>query len=118
MGTDDAHFGGGIAVYNQGGVISIEENREMLSTGYILKQNYPNPFNPTTSISYQLPVPSSVELSIYNLLGQQVATLVYGKQLAGRYIIEWDASNYSSGIYFYQLETDDFLSTKKCILLK
>jgi hypothetical protein len=72
---------------------------------FILYQNYPNPFNPTTTISYKLEVPGFVELSIYNVLGQKVATLVSTKQLVGQYKVEWDARRHSSGIYFYRLST-------------
>jgi len=86
---------------------------------FILQQNYPNPFNPKTVISYQLPTLSQVELSIYNILGQKVATLVSEKQPIGMYKVEWDASAYSSGIYLYKLTTDNgFSKTKKLVLLK
>jgi len=82
-------------------------------------QNYPNPFNPTTTITYQLPVVSNVELNIYNLLGQKVATLVSEKQSIGNYKVEWDASSFTSGIYFYRLKTDKgFIQSRKLILLK
>ena len=84
-----------------------------------LSQNYPNPFNPTTTINYQLPVANHVELSIYNILGQKVATLVNKTQTAGSYKVEWDASNFASGIYWYRLETDKgFVQTHKLVLLK
>ncbi len=73
--------------------------------GFELAQNYPNPFNPKTVIRYQLPVAGNVELSIYNILGNKVAVLVSGKQKAGRHEVRWDASGFSSGIYFYRLET-------------
>ena len=86
---------------------------------YILHQNYPNPFNPTTEISYQLPAISKVELSIYNLLGQKVATLVNKRQPAGIFKVEWDASIFASGLYFYRLETDNgFVQSRKLILLR
>jgi hypothetical protein len=83
-----------------------------------LLQNYPNPFNPITMINYQLPVISDVELSIYNSLGQKVTTLVSGKQSAGYYQIEWNASGYSTGIYYYILHSGKFIDVKKMILLK
>ena len=86
---------------------------------FFLEQNYPNPFNPTTTINYQLRAASGVELSIYNLLGQKVATLVNEKQPAGSYHIEWNAAGFSSGIYFYRLVTDKgFEKSRKLILLK
>ena len=84
-----------------------------------LFQNYPNPFNPKTVISYQLPVQTEVELSIYNILGQKVASLVSEKQPAGRHTVEWDASGFASGVYFYRLNTESgFIQTRKLIVLK
>jgi hypothetical protein len=85
----------------------------------MLNQNYPNPFNPVTVIIWQLAVSSNVDLSIYNLLGQKVATLVNKKQLAGVHSAQWDASRFASGVYFYQLRTDKgFVQTRKLLLLK
>jgi hypothetical protein len=99
----------------------ITEKRE-LPTQYTLFQNYPNPFNPKTVICYQMPVSSEVELSIYNTLGQKVATLVNFKQAAGTYNVEWDASGFATGIYIYQLKAkgkrQKTLFTKKLVLLK
>ena len=83
-----------------------------------LHPNRPNPFNPNTVISYQIPFTSHVELIIYNLLGQKIATLVSEKQQAGLYQVEWDASMYSSGTYVYILKTEKFHEAKKMILLK
>ena len=85
---------------------------------YSLLQNYPNPFNPITIIKYSLPKVSDVELIVYDILGREVATLVNEPQQAGNYEINWDASNVSSGVYFYQLNTTDYVDTKKMILLK
>jgi len=93
--------------------------RESLPKKYRLYSNYPNPFNPTTIINYELPITNEVELSIYNLFGQKVVNLVSGKQAAGRYQVEWDASGYSSGVYYYRLTTDaGFTQTRKLMLLK
>lgn len=83
-----------------------------------LKQNYPNPFNPSTIISYRLPIICEVELSIYNTLGQKVATLVSKNQPAGYYSVKWDASKFTSGIYIYRLQAGNFNQTKKLILMK
>lgn len=86
---------------------------------YQLFQNYLNPFNPVTVISWQLPVASHVDLSIYNILGQKVATLVNKKQPAGIYNVEWEAMGFAGGVYLYRLETDNgFVQTKKLVLLK
>ncbi|GEM_PF-1795870 len=83
-----------------------------------LSQNYPNPFNPTTAMSYELPVASSVKLVVYDLLGHEVAVLVNEKKPAGRYSVTWDASRFSSGVYFYRLQCGQYVETKKLSLLK
>ncbi len=86
---------------------------------YKLFQNYPNPFNPKTIINYESPITNYVELSIYNILGQKVATLVSAEQPAGSYRVEWDASGFASGVYLYRLKTEQgFSKSKKLILLK
>jgi hypothetical protein len=83
-----------------------------------LAQNYPNPFNNTTMISYQLPVTSDVELSIYNLLGQKVAVLVSARQQAGRHHLHWHANGLAGGFYFYRLQAGSYQATRCCLLLK
>jgi hypothetical protein len=92
--------------------------KEPQPTTFKLYQNYPNPFNPSTTISYDLPVRSRVKLSIYNLLGQEVATLIEGEQEPGRYNVNFDASGLPSGVYFYRLEAGNFVEQKKMILIK
>jgi uncharacterized repeat protein (TIGR02543 family) len=89
-----------------------------LPVSYTLSQNYPNPFNPTTKISYSLPQQIHVTLKIYNLLGQELATLVDGQKEAGRHTVSWDARGHSSGIYFYRLETEDFSASRKMVFMK
>jgi hypothetical protein len=79
---------------------------------FSLAQNYPNPFNPSTMINYQLPMASTVELSIYDLLGHKVATLVSERQQAGQYQVTWHAEGLPSGIYFYRLQAGAFTATK------
>ena len=85
---------------------------------FALAQNYPNPFNPNTVISYTLPSESYVTLNVYNILGSQVASLVYEEQTKGEYKVTFDASNLSSGIYFYKLSAGNFIQLRKMILLK
>ena len=85
---------------------------------FSLSQNAPNPFNPITTISFSLPYSSNVTLKVYNMLGEQIATLTDGIFSAGVHSVEWNASEFSSGIYFYRIETGSFVDTKKLLLLK
>ncbi len=90
---------------------------------YFLKQNYPNPFNPRTQISFEIPIGSHATITVYNILGQKVTTLVDKEMSAGRYVVGWDGVSNSgtqvaSGVYFYKLEAGDFTQTKKMLLLK
>ncbi len=85
---------------------------------FALEQNYPNPFNPTTTIQYELAVPSKVKLRVFDILGREVAALVNARQSAGRYRAEFNATALSSGVYFYRLETQDFTQTRKMFLVK
>ena len=101
----------------------VDEDESVVSKQFHLYNNYPNPFNPSTTISYQLPAASEMELSIYNLSGQKVRTLVSERQPAGAYTVQWDgrdeAGNLAgSGIYFYQLTAGKFTQTRKAILMK
>ena len=82
-----------------------------------LEQNYPNPFNPTSTIRYSIPKQSFVTLKVYNILGQEVATLVNAVRKAGSYSIVFNASTIPSGVYVYTLATDEFVSTKKMTLI-
>ncbi len=97
--------------------VSVMENMP-LPRQYTLYQNYPNPFNPTTTIRYELPHRSKVQVIIYDMLGKEVTTLVSGIQEAGNQYAVWEAAGLPSGVYFYQLSTADFVQTKKMILLK
>jgi photosystem II stability/assembly factor-like uncharacterized protein len=85
---------------------------------FSLYQNYPNPFNPNTNIKFNLPKSSYVKLTIYDILGKEVAVLVNENLNAGSYIVDWNASDYPSGIYFYRLVTGDFVGVKKMLLVK
>jgi hypothetical protein len=85
---------------------------------FSLFQNYPNPFNPVTRISFNIPVESFVNLTIYDITGKKIATLIDGVTKKGYNTINWNASNLSSGIYFYKLEAGSFTEEKKMILIK
>ena len=89
----------------------------------MLENNYPNPFNPSTVINFTLPEEMKISLSIYNISGRYIKTIINGSKSAGRSSVVWDGldssgNKVSSGIYFYELRTDDFVSSKKMILLK
>jgi len=100
-------------------VVGMEEGgiETLLPKTFSLFQNYPNPFNPITEIKYALPKDCYVRLEIYNILGQKVVSLVDGEQKAGYKMARWDASSFSSGIYFYRLQAGDFVKTRKMVLL-
>ena len=85
---------------------------------YVLNQNYPNPFNPITTISYQLASLGDVELSVFDMNGKKITTLIHEVQSAGFYTCNWDARNAASGIYFYRLQAGPYVNTKKMIVLK
>lgn len=107
------------AYYKLGQSIGVEENNnDLIPAEYSLGQNYPNPFNPATKISYALPEGGRVKLNIYDSLGRLVTTLVDEERAAGRYEVMFNASNLSSGIYFYEIVTKNFRSAKKMCLLK
>lgn len=89
-----------------------------LPASFALSQNYPNPFNPTTEIKFDIPTRSHTTLKVYNILGREVETLVDEEMSPGHYVSEWDASEYSSGIFFYKLTAGDFVDTKKMVLVK
>ena len=103
-------------------VVSVQQN-ESVPSEFSLMQNYPNPFNPTTTIRYELPVSSYVVLTVYNILGQEIRTLVNAEQTAGVKTVVWDAADAFgrpavSGIYFYKIEASDFSRTLKLMLMK
>ena len=84
----------------------------------MLEQNFPNPFNPATSVKYTIPRGGHVRLSVYNLLGQEVARLVDGNQTEGTYELEFAKANLPSGIYFYRIQAPGFIETKKMVITK
>jgi len=94
------------------------ENESLGVKEFELFQNYPNPFNPTTSISFQIPSSSSVTLKVYDVLGNEISTLVSEEKPAGSYKVEFYANKLNAGFYFYQLKTENYIETKKMVLLK
>ncbi|MBL0106649.1 MAG: T9SS type A sorting domain-containing protein [Ignavibacteria bacterium] len=101
-----------------GGTIKVEMISSVIPDNFLLSQNYPNPFNPRTEISYEVPAAKLVKLTVYNILGKEMAELVNERQSPGKYKVSFDASNLTSGVYFYTLSTDNFTETKRMILLK
>ena len=109
--------------YIRYGAVGIDDDVAALPTEYAVKQNYPNPFNPETNFEYQLPQAGHVSIEIYNILGQNVRTLLSENKEAGVYTAHWDGANNDgsivpSGIYFYRVTTGDFSSVKKMIMIK
>lgn len=101
-----------------GSITSVSELNVEIPDEYNLAQNYPNPFNPTTVIRFAIPQSSFVSLKVYDILGNEVAEIVNNELQAGYYNYEFDASRFSSGLYIYRLQTNDFIQTKKMMLIK
>ncbi len=99
-------------------IVDVEKEEKVLPIRFNLKQNYPNPFNPVTRINYSIPFDGLVRIKVYNLLGEEVHLLVNEEKSAGFYSVDFDGENLSSGIYFYRIQSGDFMMTKKLILLK
>ena len=100
------------------GTVAVEIDSSNLPDKFDISQNYPNPFNPSTTIKFQVPSSGIVSLKVYDVLGKEVATLVNEEKPAGSYEINFNASQLSSGIYFYKIQAGSFIQTKKMILLK
>jgi len=101
-----------------GGVTDINDDIDILPSDCRLHANYPNPFNATTTIRFSLPSRTAVEMAIYNILGQKVATVAESSYEAGVHQVSWDASAFSSGVYFCRLKTGDYEETRKMLLIK
>ena len=112
--------GEGLYILTNDLITDVNENKitDSRPNSYDLFQNYPNPFNPSTIIKYSIPKEENVTLKIYDVLGREIKTLVNEAKPAGNYEVEFDGSNLSSGIYFYQIQTGDYTETKKMLLLK
>jgi hypothetical protein len=99
-------------------ITSVDNKYSNLPASFSLQQNYPNPFNPETVIGYWLPVAGYVSLKVYDMLGREVATLVNEYKLAGNYSVQFNAGTFTSGVYFYRMESGSYTQTKKLIILK
>jgi hypothetical protein len=111
------HFSS-LAVIGESISTGIEDKENMIPHGYSLEQNYPNPFNPATSFSYTLPEATKVTISIFDLSGRKIETIVDDYRQAGTYLVKWDASGYATGIYFYRLSANGFTTSKKMVFMK
>jgi hypothetical protein len=123
LGYNDGGFGDNAGYYisyifSHPPLTDVEKESGAMPTAFALADNYPNPFNPSTTIQYDVPKASTLTLKVFNSLGQEVATLVNEHAEPGSYSVRWNASNASSGIYFYRLQAGEFVETKKMVLLR
>lgn len=112
-GISSTTNGGGSVIFT--GINAINTD---IPSKYFLSQNYPNPFNPVTNIKFDIPQRSNVEISIFDILGKEISVLVNEELNPGTFEVNWDASNFPSGVYFYKIETEDFSESRKMVLLK
>ncbi len=103
--------------------VGVDNRSETFPQGFVLEQNFPNPFNPSTTLRYELPEDGLVNVTIYDMMGRQVSTLVSSHQTAGYKSIQWNATNdfgkpVSAGVYLYQIQAGEFVQTRKMVLLK
>jgi hypothetical protein len=98
--------------------VKIDITGSFIPDKYLLEQNYPNPFNPTTSIKYSVSSIQNVKLTVFNMLGKEVATLVNERHKPGEYEVKFNSGNLPSGIYFYSLTSNEYNETKRMVLIK
>ena len=98
-------------------MVGLENELELINS-FSLSQNYPNPFNPNTKIEYSIPMSGPIKLKVYDILGNEVATLVNEVKSPGNYTAEFDASAFASGVYIYTIRANDFIQSRKMILMK
>ncbi len=98
--------------------VSVSQISSVIPAEYKIYQNYPNPFNPATKIKFDIPQNSKIKLSVFDISGKEMEVILNDKLAPGSYEFKWDASKYSSGVYFYRLQTDDFIETKRMLLIK
>jgi len=108
-----------VKVIDRNAPTAIENVASQIIDNYQLNQNYPNPFNPSTKISFQLKKSANIQLAVYDLLGKEVTVLATGLYEAGNHEVTWNATDFTSGVYFYKLKTNDnFVQTRKLVLIK
>lgn len=107
-----------IGAYELGSSVGTENNSTSYPADYVLYQNYPNPFNPLTTIRYSIPTSSFVTIKVFDILGNEIKSLVNEEKSAGNYELGFNASNLSSGVYFYRLQTANFIETRNMVLMK
>jgi hypothetical protein len=108
-----------VSLKRVGGGTEVKVRQSSIPDQYSLRQNYPNPFNPQTTISYSLPQTSTVTLRVYNVIGSEVASLVNNeRKAAGSHTVLFNATGLSSGVYFYRLQTGNYIETKRMVLIK
>ena len=117
-GNGNTRIISGFLTFNQTQITGLKNEPGLIPIVWKLEQNFPNPFNPSTTINYQISKPGLVTLKIYDILGREIATLINENKIAGFYEFNYNASKLASGIYIYQLKSDNFVSSKKMILLK
>ena len=108
---------GYVVKYTGDHITDVKDDKQNIPDNYILSQNYPNPFNPTTVISFQIPQQGFVTLKIFDVLGNEVATLVNEEKSAGSYVVDFSATGLASGVYIYRMKVNDFIESKKMVLL-
>lgn len=108
----------GRGTWEANGVIGIISYNSKVPASYALSQNYPNPFNPVTNIKYDLLRSGEVRLAVYDMVGREIETIINSRQNAGSYVVQFDASRLTSGVYFYTLRTGDYTATKKMVIVK
>ncbi len=124
VSVTNASPGGGTATLSNGFTIdtspptSVENFSNIIPREYALQEAYPNPFNPSTTIEFSLPQSGYVLLKVYDIFGKEVATLVAENLSTGRYAVKWNATDFASGVYFYRMQANSFVETKKLVLMK
>ena len=107
-----------LRIVKLGATVNVDERTSEIPQKFSLEQNYPNPFNPSTKISYSIPQKSFVTIKVFDLLGSEISQLINEEKETGRYELDFNAVDLSSGVYFYKIEVGDFSEIKKMVLLR